>query len=77
MSEIIDKFYTPLLIGHGFIRDPDNQQYGAFGDMLETFSRSWRRHLLDLWTERPYMTLRYTTFHSMRISCWNFLCRNV
>ena len=23
MSEIIDQFYTPLLIGHGFIRDPD------------------------------------------------------
>ena len=21
--------------------------------------------------------VRYTTFHSMRISCWNFLCRNV
>lgn len=53
MSEIIDKFYTPLLTGHGFIRDPDNQQYGDLGDMLETFSRSWRRHLLDLWTERP------------------------
>lgn len=32
MSEIIDQFYTPLLIGHGFIRDPDNQQYGALGD---------------------------------------------
>ena len=29
MSEIIDQFYTPLLIEHGFIRDPDNQQYGA------------------------------------------------
>ena len=27
MSEIIDQFYTPLLIEHGFIRDPDNQQY--------------------------------------------------
>ena len=23
MSEIIDKFYTPLLISHGFIRDTD------------------------------------------------------
>ena len=23
MSEIIDQFYTPLLIEHGFIRDPD------------------------------------------------------
>ena len=32
MSEIIDQFYTPLLIEHGFIRDPDNQQYGALGD---------------------------------------------
>ena len=32
MSEIIDRFYTPLLIEHGFIRDPDNQQYGALGD---------------------------------------------
>ena len=32
MSEIIDQFYTPLLIGHGFIRDPDNQQYWALGD---------------------------------------------
>lgn len=32
MSEIIDQFYTPLLIGHGFIRDPNNQQYGALGD---------------------------------------------
>ena len=31
MSEIIDKFYTPLLTGHGFIRDPDNQQYGDLG----------------------------------------------
>ena len=31
MSEIIDQFYTPLLIEHGFIRDPDNQQYGAVG----------------------------------------------
>ena len=31
MSEIIDKFYTPLLTGHGFIPDPDNQQYGALG----------------------------------------------
>ena len=51
MSEIIDKFYTPLLTGHGFIRDPDNQQYGDLG--METFSRSRRRHLLDLWTERP------------------------
>ena len=30
MSEIIDQFYTPLLIEHGFIRDSDNQQYGAF-----------------------------------------------
>ena len=29
MSEIIDQFYTPLLIEHGFIHDPDNQQYGA------------------------------------------------
>ena len=27
MSEIIDQFYTPLLIEHGFIHDPDNQQY--------------------------------------------------
>ena len=53
MSEIIDQFYTPLLIEHGFIRDPDNQQYGALGDCWETFSRSWRRLLLDLWTERP------------------------
>ena len=32
MSEIIDQFYTPLLIEHGFIHDPDNQQYGALGD---------------------------------------------
>ena len=32
MSEIIDQFYTPLLIVHGFIHDPDNQQYGALGD---------------------------------------------
>ena len=32
MSEIIDQFYTPLLIEHGFIRDPDNQQYGAFAE---------------------------------------------
>ena len=32
MSEIIDRFYTPLLIEHGFIHDPDNQQYGALGD---------------------------------------------
>ena len=31
MSEIIDKLYTPLLISHGFIRDPDNQQYGDLG----------------------------------------------
>ena len=31
MSEIIDQFYTPLLIEHGFIRDSDNQQYGALG----------------------------------------------
>ena len=32
MSEIIDQFYTPLLIEHGFIHDSDNQQYGALGD---------------------------------------------
>ena len=31
MSEIIDKFYTPLLTGHGFILDPDNRQYGDLG----------------------------------------------
>ena len=29
MSEIIDQFYTPLLTEHGFVRDPDNQQYGS------------------------------------------------
>ena len=48
MSEIIDQLYAPLLAEHGFIRDSDNQQY-----LLETFSRSRRRYLLDLWTERP------------------------
>ena len=31
MSEIINQVYAPLLIEHGFIRDPDNQQYGALG----------------------------------------------
>lgn len=31
MSEIINQLYTPLLMEHGFIRDPDNHQYGAFG----------------------------------------------
>ena len=31
MSEIIDQFYTPLLTEHGFVRDPDNQQYGSLG----------------------------------------------
>ena len=31
MSEIIDQLYTPLLAEHGFIRDPDNRQYGALG----------------------------------------------
>lgn len=31
MSEIIDQFYTPLLTGHGFIRDPDNHLYGELG----------------------------------------------
>ena len=30
-----------------------------------------------LMDRKTFMTLRYTTFHSMRISCWNFLCRNV
>ena len=31
MSEIIDQLYAPLLAEHGFIRDSDNQQYGALG----------------------------------------------
>ena len=32
MSEIIDRFYTPLLIGHGFVRVPHDRRYGALGD---------------------------------------------
>ncbi len=28
MSEIIDQFYTPLLIEHGFIRDPTTSNMG-------------------------------------------------
>ena len=68
MSEIIDKFYTPLLTGHGFIRDPDNA--GNFLPKLE-------KALTGLMDRKTFMTLRYTTFHSMKISCWNFLCRNV
>ena len=67
MSEIINQVYAPLLIEHGFIRDPNNQQYGALGACWKTFFRSWRRHLLDLWTKKTFTTLRYTTFHSMRI----------
>ena len=27
MPEIIEQYYAPLLKGHGFIPDPDNQQY--------------------------------------------------
>ena len=53
MSEIIDQFYTPLLTEHGFIRDPDNQQYGSLGVCWKLSPEVGRRHLLDLWTERP------------------------
>ena len=31
MPEIIEQYYAPLLKGHGFIPDPDNQQYGSLG----------------------------------------------
>ncbi|MDO4281727.1 MAG: AraC family transcriptional regulator [Peptococcaceae bacterium] len=31
MSHIVDSVYVPLLNGHGFVRDPDNQQYGSLG----------------------------------------------
>ena len=76
MSEIIDKLYTPLLISHGFIRDPDNQQYGDLGICWKLSPEVgegtyWTMH------RKSFMTLRYTTFHSMRILCWNFLCPNV
>ena len=44
MSEIIDRFYTPLLIEHGFIRDPDNQQYGALGGSKRNFLCRYLHH---------------------------------
>lgn len=31
MPEIIEQYYAPLLKGHGFLPDPDNQQYGSLG----------------------------------------------
>ena len=68
MSEIIDKFYTPLLTGHGFIRDPDNQQYGDLG-ICWKLSPKLEKALTGLMDRKTFMTLRYTTFHSMRISC--------
>ena len=34
MSEIIDRFYTPLLIEHGFIRDPKNEPRQSWGPIL-------------------------------------------
>ena len=75
MSEIIDQFYTPLLIEHGFIRDPDNQQYGALGDCWKLSPEVGEG---TYWMDRKtYMILKSITFPSTKISCWNAPCRNV
>ena len=76
MSEIIDQFYTPLLIEHGFIRDPDNQQYGALGDCWK-LSPEVGEAPTGLMDRKTYMILKSTTFPSTKISCWNAPCRNV
>ena len=76
MSEIIDQFYTPLLIEHGFIRDPDNQQYGALGDCWKLLPKL-EKAPTGLMDRKTYTILKFTIFLSTRISCWNVLCQNV
>ena len=63
MSEIIDQFYTPLLIEHGFIRDLDNQQYGALGDCWKLSPEVGEG---TYWTygQKTYMIFKSITFPS-------------
>ena len=75
MSEIIDQLYAPLLAEHGFIRDSDNQQYGALGICWKLSPEVgegtyWTYGQKDLYDIK-------TIFLSTRISCWNVLCQNV
>ena len=76
MSEIIDQLYAPLLAEHGFIRDSDNQQYGALGICWKLSPEVGEG---TYWTygQKDYTILKFTIFLSTRISCWNVLCQNV
>lgn len=76
MSEIIDQLYAPLLAEHGFIRDSDNQQYGALGICWKLSPEVGEG---TYWTygRKTYTILKFTIFLSTRISCWNVLCQNV
>ena len=76
MSEIIDQLYAPLLAEHGFIRDSDNQQYGALG-ICWKLSPEVEKVPTGLMDRKTYTILKFTIFLSTRISCWNVLCQNV
>lgn len=38
MTGIIEQYYAPLLKKHGFVPEPDNDQYGPLGALLEAIS---------------------------------------
>ena len=71
MSEIIDKFYTPLLTGHGFYPDPDNQQYALWG-YVGNFLPKLEKALTGLMGRKTFMTSRYTIFRFTRILVLEF-----
>ena len=77
MSEIIDQLYAPLLAEHGFIRDSDNQQYGALGICWKLSPEVGEG---TYWTygQKDLYDIKISQFLlSTRISCWNVLCQNV
>ncbi len=76
MSEIIDQLYTPLLAEHGFIRDSDNQQYGALGDCWKLSPEVGEG---TYWTygQKDLYDIKIHNFSFHEISCWNVPCRNV
>ena len=75
MSEIIDRFYTPLLIGHGFVRVPHDRRYGALGDC---WSLSPEIGEGTYWTygQKDLYDIK-TIFCFMKTLCWNVSCQNV